>query len=165
MTEQIDLNVRGTLFSWGHHQLTADGKKLVGFTSFSWGDKMDRPFGYGADKSRAPLGRGKGKYDPGTMKLKGYVRSIALLKLEHAKKSASGTVATEGEMLYRLQLDIGDGTPLHEFEFSNVVYLEDSPSIEEGADPTQREATLQPMRIREKIDGVWVALYDSSEDV
>ena len=165
--ERLDLplKVKGVLYSWGHHRLAAGGKQLVGFTSASWGDKVDRPLAYDADKSRAPAGRGKGKYDPGTFKIKGYLWAVAQLKLQHAQASANGRTASAGELLYTLQLDAGTGDPLLEWEFQDVVYLEDSVSLEDSADPTQREVTLQAMKIREKINGVWVTLYDSSEEV
>lgn len=165
--ERLDLplSVGKILYSWGHHRLVAGGKQLVGFTSFGWGDKLDRPLAYDADRSRAPAGRGKGKYDPGTIKLKGYVWAIAQLKLAHAQQSANGRSAGAGDLDYSLQLDAGTGDPLLEWEFKDVSFLEDSSSFEDSADPAQREVTLQAMRIREKINGVWVTLYDSTDEV
>jgi hypothetical protein len=165
--ERLDLplKVKGVLYSWGHHRLAAGSKQLVGFTSFAWGDKVDRPLAYDADKSRAPAGRGKGKYDPGTIKLKGYMWAVAQLKLQHAQASPNGRTASQGELPYQLQLDAGTGDPLLEWEFQDVVFLEDSVSFEDSADPSQREVTLQATRIREKINGVWVTMYDSSEEV
>jgi hypothetical protein len=165
--ERLDLplKVRNVLYSWGHHRLVAGGKQLLGFTSFTWDEKVDRPIAYDADRSRAPAGRGKGKYVPGSLKLKGYAWAIAQLKLEHAKLSPNGRTATAGEMLYQLQLDAGTGDPLLEWEFQDVAFNEESTGLEDSADPLQREVTLQPMRIREKINGVWVTMYDSSEEV
>ena len=160
----LPLKIQGVLYSWGHHKLVAGGEQLLGFTSFGWGDKMDRPFGYDADKSRAPAGRGKGKYDPGTLKLKGYMWAIAQLKAAHFAASGNSS-ASLGELLYTLQVDAGTGDPLLQWEFHGVVFLEDSVTMEESADPTQREATLQPTKIRELVNGVWVTLYDSSGDV
>ena len=155
-----DAILQDNLVSWGSHIMKIDGERWTGFTAFSGGtDKLERAYGYGMNRSHAPIGRTAGKYTPPspgfTMHASTYIKFIDYLR----SKSPNGR--SIGGVEFQLMLQVAEGSISSDMEWQRCTLSERTPKAEETADSQTREVVLSCMRYIE--DGT--TLFDSSEEV
>ena len=147
MAGSIDsLNIAGLWISWSHIRLTMDGSSFIDFESISFGDKLDRAFGYGT--SMSPIAQTAGQYTPEPIKIKAPYHAIAQVRAWFAQRSIGGVsrnLALPWSTV--LQWDAGPGTPSYKVEFKQCRESENSESHEKSSDPMMDEITLTTMGI------------------
>jgi hypothetical protein len=158
MSDQAIL--QNNLVSWGSHIFKIDGERWYGLTAFSGGtDKLERAYGYGMNRSHAPVGRSAGKYTPPTpgftMHVSTYVKFIQYLKSKAPDQRSIGNVE------FHLMLQVSEGDIQSDMQWYRCTLAERTPKAEENAEGQTREVVLSCMRYME--DGT--TLYNSSEEI
>lgn len=151
--------LQNNLVSWGSHILKIDGVRWFGVTAFTGGtDKLERAYGYGMNRSHAPIARAAGKYTPPTpgftMHAHTYRRFIDYLKNRAPDRRSIGKVE------FHLMLQVREGSLTSDMEWRRCTLTERNPKAEENVEGQTREVVLSCMRYIE--DGT--TLYDSSEE-
>lgn len=156
MADQIRVN--GNQLSWGSIILKVNEERYYGFTSISYGDKRERSYAYGMNRSQAPRGISKGKYTPEVVSLSGWKGSVQTLLQALA---AAGNGTSYGDTVFQIVVQYieTDDTPVTvEIEDCRVTGI--TSSDEEGPDPLKEELEIMPMRIRRN----GLVLFDDRED-
>lgn len=152
MADQIRVN--GNLLSWGSLIMKIDGEPFTGFTSIQYADKRERVLAYGMGRHHAPYGRSRGKYTPDPLKLTGWKSSIKLMRFALANKAGGSYGDYEFQVV--LQGVEEDDEPFT-VEFDRCVWVGNSASDEESADPLKEEIEISTMSIRRDT----LTLYDT----
>ena len=153
-----DPRVVVNLVSWPSHKFKFDGERLFGLTAVNWDDKRERAYGYGMNRSHAPIGRTAGKYTPGAVKLTLHRHTWKLILAHLRDKAPDGR--SYGNVMVDAILQVEEGDVQSTVEFRDCVVTTKNGKAEESADPNMVEIELSVMRIIE--DGA--TLYDSSEE-
>jgi hypothetical protein len=148
------IRVNSNLLSWGSLILKIDSEPYYGFTGISYADKRERVFGWGMGRHQAPIGRSRGKYTPDPVKLTGWKGAIAIARSALAAKAGGSYGDYEFQII--LQGVEEDDTPVT-IEFNRCVWVGNSSSDEESADPLKEEVELSTMWIRRDN----LSLYDT----
>lgn len=156
MSDQIRIN--GNQLSWGSIKVKLDGQPYYGFTSLTYGDKRERVKAYGMGKHQAPRGRSRGKYSTDPVKLGGPKSSIQALREALAAKSEDGV--SYGDVEFEVIAQYFESSELGiTVQCERCVFVANSSSEEEGADPLKEEIELDTMKIYRN----GLTLFDSSE--
>lgn len=156
MSDKIRVN--GNVHSWGSIIVKIDGEKYYGFTAIKYADSRERAKQYGMGKHHAPRGRSRGKYATEPVGLTGPKSTIQALRDALAQQSTSGTSYGDIEFDVIVQYVETDDTPITD-EIERCVFVKNSVSHEEGADPLSEEIELDCMLIRRN----GKVLFDESE--
>jgi hypothetical protein len=157
MADQIRVN--GNQHSWGSIVCKIDGDRYFGFTSINYADKRERVKAYGMGRHQAPRGRSRGKYSTDPVKITGWKGSIQSLRDALAAKSANG--ASYGDVEFEIVVQyIETGENPITVEIGRCVWVGNSSSEEEGADPLKEEIELDCMTIRRNGQ----TLFDSEQE-
>lgn len=139
--------VNGNVVSWGSGVLRVGGEELTFFTGIAFGQKRDRQYVYGQDRSQMPRGRTRGKYEPKPIKLTiprgAYGDVIEFLKA----KAPDGVSYGDVEVTIVSQWIEKDETP-HKIEAFRCTIIEEDAADEEGPDPMKDEVTFMPMSMK-----------------
>lgn len=152
------IRVNGNVHSWGSIVLKIDGERYYGFTSVSYADKRERVKQYGMGKHQAPRGRSRGKYTTDPVKLAGPKSSIQAARAALAARSSNGTSYGDVQFDIAVQYIETDETPIN-VSIEGCVWVSNSSSEEESADPLKEEVELDCMKILRN----GLSLFDSSE--
>lgn len=152
-----EIRVNNNLLSWGSIVLKVASDRYTGFTGITYADKRERVKGYGLTKHHAPYGRSRGKYTIEPVKLVGWKKSVAALRSGLALLSSDGVSYGDVEVQIDLQY-VEDDVPL-QVEIGRCVWVSNSSSDEESADPLKEEIEFDAMWIKRN----GLVLFDASE--
>ncbi len=141
------VRINGFACSWGDTELKFNGERFHKFTGVDYGDKRTRTFIWGTDKAQAPLGRGKGKYEPGILKVSGPKFAIQDLRAYFASQAADG-VSYGDAIIPLVTLQFIENDNVITIEFINVTWDNDNSSHSESGDGLTEDIELQPERIK-----------------
>jgi hypothetical protein len=145
-------------FSWGSIKLKVAGDPYYGFTSISFGDKIERAFGYGLGAHHGPRTQSKGKYSTEPVKLKGYPESVQILRATLAELSETGNSYGGVEFSATAMRVERDKEPIL-VELLGCLWAENASSDEENPDPTMEEITFTCMKVKRN----GLVLWDDSD--
>ena len=158
MADIDTIQVNGNQYSWGSIILKVGDDRLYGFTGISFGDKRTRVKAHGSDKSGAPRGRSRGKYETDEGKLTGWKSSIQALRAALAAQAADGVSYGNTEFNITVQYIEDDETPMT-VELIRCTIAGDTTSDEEGPDPLKDEIGLDYMYVKRN----GLTLFDNSD--
>lgn len=153
-----EVRVNGNQLSWGSITVKIDQEKYHGFTAISFGDKRERTYAYGINRSQAPRGRSRGKYTPEPVSLTGWKGSVQQL-LQALADAAQGSSYGDYQFDIVVEYFEEDDTPIT-VELEDCVVTGVTASEEEGPDPLKTELEISTMRVRRN----GLVLFDDSED-
>lgn len=145
MADEIRIN--GAQVSWGSIKVKIAGDTFHGFTSLSYGDKLEVVQAYGMGKSHAPRGRSRGKYIIDPVKLGGPPSSMNALRAKLASMSDDGESYGLVEFLIVAQY-LETGEPPMTAEIENCRYVANVENREESAEVLKDECEINAMLIR-----------------
>ncbi len=153
-----EVRVNGNQLSWGSITLKIDQAKYFGFTAISFGDKRERTYAFGINRSQAPRGRSRGKYTPEPVALTGWKGSVQ--QVLQALADAGGG-ASYGDYEFQIVVEyFEENDEQITVELDDCVVTGVTASEEEGPDPLKTELEISCMRVRRN----GLTLYDNSED-
>jgi hypothetical protein len=153
------IRVNGNQLSWGSIIVKIDGERIYGFTSISYADKRERVKAYGMGRHHAPRGRSRGKYTVEPVKLGGWKGSVQALRQALADRATDQTSYGDVEFEIVVQyVEPGDEFPI-QADIERCVWVGNSSSEEEGADPLKEEIEIDAMLIRRN----GLTLFDASQ--
>jgi len=88
MGDQV--RIQGNPHDWGSTIFRIASERYFGITSIGWGEKRNRKPVSGSGRSRVPRGETNGKYEAGTLKVKGEKACILQIKKDLAMLSRGG---------------------------------------------------------------------------
>ncbi len=153
-----ETRVNGNQLSWGSITIKIDEQKYFGFTAITFGDKRERVYAWGINRSQAPRGRSRGKYTPEPVQLTGWKGSTQQV-LQALADAAGGESYGDFEFQIIVEYFEADDTPIT-VELEACVVVGVTASEEEGADPLKEELEINTMRVRRN----GLVLFDNSED-
>lgn len=155
MSDQVLVN--GNLLSRASCTLKMNGEPFYAWQTIEFGDKRERAYGYGANRSYKPLGKTKGKYTPDPLVI-GFLEHASKAVLDSLGKLASdGKSVGEPSVLWTLSIDEpGVASVLNEIEGCTLAEL--SASVEETAEGIVEKLTFMPMGVKRN----GLSLYDQS---
>lgn len=156
MADQIRVN--GNQLSWGSIILKVADERYTGFTAIAYADKRERVKAYGMGRHQAPRGRSRGKYTTDPVKLTGWKSSIQALREALAAQSTDGVSYGDVEFQIIVQY-VDEGENPIDVEIVDCVWIGNSSSEEENADPLKEEIEIDCMHIKRN----GLTLFDSSQ--
>lgn len=150
--------INGAQVSWGSIKLKVDGETFSGFTSLSYGDKLEVVVGYGMGKHHAPRGRSAGKYIVDPVKLAGPPSTMNALREKLASLSSDGISYGQVDFLIVAQYVEANEVPMT-VEIERCRYVATVENREESAELLKDEVEISAMLIRRN----GLTLCDSSE--
>lgn len=150
--------INGIQVSWGSIKVKIDGETFTGFTSLTYGDKLETTMAYGMGKHHAPRGRSRGKYVTDPVKLGGPPSSVEALRQALAAKSTDGQSYGQVEFLIVAQYT-EDNEPPMTVELERCRYVATVENREESAEVLKDEVEISTMLVRRN----GLTLCDSSE--
>ncbi len=153
-----ETRVNGNQLSWGSITLKINEEKYFGFTAVTFGDKRERVYAWGMNRSQAPRGRSRGKYTPEPVQLTGWKGSVQQL-LQALADAGGGD--SYGDTFFQIVVEYfeADDTPIT-VELEDCVVTGVTASEEEGGDNLKTELELSTMRVRRNN----LVLFDNSEE-
>ncbi len=155
-----NVRVNGNVLSWGSLTCKVDGDPIKGFTSITYDEKRTREKVYGMGAHQAPIGRTRGKYEPGVVKLKGKKSSCQALREALAAKSGTASYG-DAEFEITLQGVESDESPIT-IEATRCVYVGLSSGNEEGPGKLEEEIEIDVMGFRHNGLTLWDSTTDGS---
>lgn len=152
------IRVNRNQHSWGSITFKLNGERYTGFTAVSFADKRTRVKAYGMGRHHAPRGRSRGKYETDPVKVTGWKGSVQLLREGLARLSADGKSYGDVEFQGLVQYIEADDTEIT-VELDRLVWMSNTSSDEESADPLKEDFELDVMLIRRN----GLVLFDGSE--
>jgi hypothetical protein len=156
MADEIRIN--GAQVSWGSIKVKIAGETFTGFTSLSYGDKLEVVTAYGMGKHQAPRGRSRGKYIVDPVKLGGPPSTMNAVRVKLASLSPDGSNYGQVEFLITAQYT-ETGEPPMTAEIEQCRYIANVENREEGAEVLKDEVEISAMKIRRN----GLTLFDESE--
>jgi hypothetical protein len=153
------IRVNGNIVSWGSLVIKIDGDRYYGFTSISYADKRERVKVHGMGRHQAPRARTRGKYTTDPVKLGGPKSSIQALRDALAARSADGISYGDVEFQIVCSYSETEDSESMTVEIEDCVFVGNSSSEEESADPLKEEIEIDCMKIRRNSK----VLFDASE--
>ena len=155
MSDQLRVN--GNLVGWSSCVWKIDGERWRGLTSIGWDEALETTFGYGMNKSHAPIGQTPGKYTPGNVKVRLWAHTaIALRKWLAAKSPDQKSI---GKVYVPMFFQVAEGEITSTVEFKRCRVTKTTPGVEEGPEGMIEEWEFTNQGV--ETDGT--TLYDSSE--
>ena len=148
--------INGNVYSWGSIILKVNEERLSGFTAISYADSRERVKAYGQNRSQTPRGRTRGKYATEPVGLTGSKSSMQALRKLLAD-AGDGVSYGDTEFQIVVQYVEADETAIT-VEIEDCVWIGNSSSEEEGADPLKEEIKIDCMLIRRN----GLTLFDAS---
>jgi hypothetical protein len=145
MADQVRIN--GAQVSWGSIKVKIAGETFHGFTSLSYGDKLEVVKSYGMGKAHAPRGRSRGKYIIDPVKLAGPPSSMEALRVKLASMSSDSESYGMVEFLIVAQY-LEPGEPPMTAEIEGCRYIATVENREESAEVLKDECEIDAMLIR-----------------
>jgi len=138
--------INGNRYSWGSISVKLNGDRLYGYTDLSFSSKRTRELLYGMGQDHAPIGRTRGKFEPGDVKLTGYSGSVQ--NLLDSLTAAAGTGEGPGDVVFEIvcQYIETDETEIT-VNLTGCVIVEESSSHSEGTEGMKTEITIQPINV------------------
>jgi hypothetical protein len=132
------VRIQGNPHDWGSTIFKIASERYFGFSSIGWGEKRNRKPVFGSGRSRRPRGQTNGKYEPGTIKIKGEKAMILQLKEDLARLSASGRSYGDPKVPIVLQYIEYGQKPITE-AFYNCAFISQDNQNEDNEDPITDE--------------------------
>jgi len=152
-----EVRVNGNLHSWGSITVKIAEEAYYGFTAIKYGDSRERVKAYGMGRHHAPRGRSRGKYTVEPVTLTGPKGSVQQLRKALADQG-DGVSYGDVEFQIVVQYIEPDDTPIT-VDIEDCVWIKNTSSEEEGADPLSEDIELDCMKIRRN----GLVLFDESE--
>ena len=150
--------INGNEYAWDSISLKIDGEPFYGFTAINYGDKRERTKSYGMGRHHAPRGRTGGKYTVDPVKLTGPKATFQAVRAALAAKSPDRQSYGNVPCQIVVQFVEQDGTPITD-ELIDCVWVSNSSSHEESADPLKEEVEFDCMYIKRS----GLTLFDNSD--
>jgi hypothetical protein len=135
--------------------------EVVEFTGeYAFSEKLEKAFGYGTNKSFAPIKQSPGKYVPGGLKVKGF--SGGAQKMREKIAALTEDSKSYGTVKFPVMIQMVDSneSPI-DIGFEGVSWEENANTINDSPDPLQDEMNYSFMRMNRN----GLTLYDSSEEL
>lgn len=150
--------VNGFAISWGSIKCRVAGEPYYGFTNISFGDKIERVWGYGLGAHHGPRDQSKGKYSAEPIKMTGWKASVQSLREAIAAESESGLNYGSPTFTVIAQYIEPGNAPITVVMY-DCRWAENASSDEENPDPLKDEVTFTCRKITRN----GLCLWDDSD--
>lgn len=147
MADQDPVLINGKAFGWASTSFKLGSLPLTGITDVTYGDKLEKAFAYGMNRSHAPIARTKGKYVPDPLKITVHRHTAQIIRDALAEASPDGKSTGSTSKMITIQSVEGD-LPVQTVEAVGCELTEDTGSHKESPDPEMEELTFSVMFYR-----------------
>lgn len=147
MADQDPVRINGKAFSWASTSFKLGSLPITGITDVTYGDKLEKAYAYGMNRSHAPIARTKGKYVPDPLKITVHRHTAHAIREALAKGSPDGKSTGSTSKTVTIQSVEGD-LPVQTVEAVGCELAEDTGTHSENADPEKEELTFSVMFYR-----------------